>query len=371
MIRAVAACGLFLAVAAPAQQHAGHAPAAAARVAPASIAVDARGEPWVAYQEGAYVKVRTSAGESRIVNAEAEVFDTSRDARPKLAVGPGGEVYVTWTRGRGRGHVGDVRFARSLDGGATFEPPVTVHADRQEIQHSFEAIAVTPQGRIFIAWIDKRDGRTGLYFSVSDDRGATFSRERPAGPGSCECCRVGLVARSDNTALAFWRHVFEPDLRDHALVRLDAEKGAGGLRRATFDGWRTTACPHHGPSIAQDSEGRLHAVWFTGAPGKDGVYYGRLREDGVDNQRRVGGESAAHADIAASGARIAIAWKEFDGKAARLKALRSDDGGTTWREQELASIEGATDQPKVVASQGAFYVLWNSAERPLAVTRLP
>jgi hypothetical protein len=330
------------------------------------VAIDAKGEPWFVYQDAAHVKLRsTERGEPRTVNAEAEVLDTSRDSRPKLAFGPAGEVYVTWTRGRGRGHVGDVRFARSLDGGATFDPPITVHADRQEIQHSFEAIAVTPKGRIYIAWIDKRDGRTGLYFSASDDRGTSFSRERPAGPGSCECCRVALVARQDNTALVFWRHVFEPDLRDHALVRLDMEKGAGGLRRATFDGWRTNACPHHGPSMAQDAEGRLHAVWFTGAAGREGVYYGRLREDGVDQLRRVGGESAANADIAVAGARVAIVWKEFDGKAARLKALRSDDAGATWRDLDVAAEEGATDQPKVVAHGEGFLVLWNSRSQPL------
>jgi hypothetical protein len=366
-----------LAACAGAAQHAGHGTPPAQRVGPSSLGVDARDRVWVVYQEGAHVKVRSSGdggetwGDSRVVNAESEVFDTSRDARPKIAFGPGGEVYVTWTRGRGRGHVGDVRFARSLDGAATFEAPVTVHVDRQEIQHSFEAIAVTPQGRIFVAWIDKRDGRTGLYFTASDDRGATFRPERPAGPGSCECCRVALVPQRDDTALAFWRHVFDPDLRDHALARLDMDKGAGGLRRATFDGWRTTACPHQGPSMAQDAAGRLHAVWFSGTPGKEGVYYGRLRADGVDGQRRVGSESAANADVAASGERVAVAWREFDGRAARLKALRSDDAGATWREVELATDEGATDQPKVVARDGAFLVLWGSRAQPLRTVKLP
>ena len=367
------AFALALALPASAQRHA---PATAGPDLGASAAVDSGGRLWVAYSQDRHVMVRasTDAGATwdvaRTVNAEPEALDASRDARPKVAAGPGGEVYVAWTRAGKRFHDGDVRFARSLDG-ATFEAPVTVHADRQDIQHSFESLAVTPQGRVFVAWIDKRDGRTGLYFSVSDDRGATFRRERPAGPGACECCRVALLARSDGTALAFWRHVFDPDLRDHALVRLEAEKGAGGLRRATFDGWRTTACPHQGPSLAQDGTGRLHAVWYTGAPGREGVYYGRLGEERVEGRRRVGGNAASNADIAASGDRIAIAWKEFDGKAMRLKALRSDDGGATWRERELASEEGANDQPKVFEREGSFHVLWNSRANPLRVVPLP
>lgn len=366
LLAALLACGV-----ANAQHHGAPRPALGA-----SAAVDERGRLWVAYSEGPQVLLRTSTDAGltwdapRKVNAEPETLDTSGDARPKVALGSSGEVFVAWTRGRGRGHVGDVRFARSLDAGASFEAPVTVHADRQEIQHSFESLAVTPQGRIYLAWIDRRDGRTGLYFTVSDDRGATFRRERPAGPGACECCRTALVAQADGTTLAFWRHVFEPDLRDHALARLDADKGAGGLRRATFDGWRTTACPHHGPSIAQGAGG-LHAVWFTGAPGKEGVYYGRLADDRVDGQRRVGGDGAAHADLAASGERVAIAWKEFDGKVSRLKALRSDDSGATWRESELASDDGPNGQPVVVARGGAFVVVWNSRAHPLRVVALP
>ena len=39
---------------------------------------------------------------------------------------------------------------------------------------------------------------------------------------------------------------------------------------ADFDDWRVDVCPHHGPSIAADTTGALHAVWFTGAANKAG-----------------------------------------------------------------------------------------------------
>src|SRR6202040_2075816 len=99
-----------------------------------------------------------------------------------------------------------------------------------------------------------------------------------------------------------------------------------------FDDWRIDACPHHGPSLAADAAGRLHAVWFTEGPKRSGVFYGRLGKDGVEALRRMGGETAEHADLAIIGERVAVAWKEFDGERSQLRAMLSEDGGNSWRD---------------------------------------
>ncbi|HEX4943102.1 MAG TPA: sialidase family protein [Usitatibacteraceae bacterium] len=380
---ALLGCGFALAVAA---QHEGHGAAKGGGSRPelgASAAFDSRGQLWAVYKEGGHVMLRRSPDQgrtwapARAVNAKPEPVAADGDARPKLAVGPAGDIYVTWTQPLARPYTGFIRFARSVDGGDTFAEPLTVHADRQEITHRFDAIAVTPDAKVFIAWIDKRDrtdeGFRGasLYYAVSDDRGASFRGDYRAAQHSCECCRIALVPQDDGSVLALWRHVFEPNVRDHAWARLGADGAAGEVRRATFDDWRIDACPHHGPSLAIDAAGRRHAVWFSGAPGKEGVFYGRLGERGPEGKRRVGGDAAEHADIAVAGTRVAIAWKEFDGQRSTLRALRSDDAGGTWREVSLASSGGPTDQPKVLARGETFHVLWNARDEPLRVVALP
>jgi len=114
----------------------------------------------------------------------------------------------------------------------------------------------------------------------------------------------------------------------------------------------------------------LHAVWFSGTPGSAGVYYGRLEAGRVAEQRRLGGETAEHADIATIGDRLAIVWKEFDGKRSTLRVSRSDDRGMTFAESEVATTEGASDQPRLLTRDGRFYVFWNTRTEPLRVLAL-
>jgi len=343
---------------------------------------------WAVYADSGQVTLRHSSdlgatwSSPVAVNPAPEAIATYSDARPKIAFGRAAELYVTWTRARARPHTGDVRFSRSLDGGRTYSAPVTVNTDRQELMHEFESIAVNRTGQVFVVWLDKRDqaaarakgsayAGAALYFSVSDDGGASFRGDFRLAEHSCECCRIALLANDGGSVLAFWRHVFDPDIRDHALAELHPDGRTAVPRRATFDDWRTDACPHHGPSLAIDDSGILHAVWFSQAPERAGVMYGRLHDGGVGVQRRIGADTAEHADLAASGQRIAIAWKEFDGERTLLRGMRSDDAGTSWREFALASTGGASDQPRVLVRQGRFYAFWNSRAEPLRVVPFP
>ncbi len=382
VMRAVALLVLLLLVvrAAPAQ-HAGHAPRGARVALGASAAFDAQGGLWAVSTGDNHVLLRRSADAGktwsapRPVNAVPEGIGAEGDARPKLALGPRGEVYVTWTKPLAKPYTGDIRFARSLDGGRTFSAPVTVHTDRQEITHRFDALTVTRDGKLFIAWIDKRDmvapGKAGkyrgaaVYFAVSGNQGASFRGDFKLADHSCECCRIALLPRDDGSVLALWRHVFAPNVRDHALGVMHADGRAGATRRVTFDEWAVDACPHHGPSLAADAAGRLHAVWFTQGAKREGVFYGRLRargDAGVDALRRVGGDAAEHADIVAAGRRVVVVWKEFDGKRAQLRAMISDDGGDSWRERDLRTTTGASDQPRLLQHDGRIFAFWNTRQ---------
>lgn len=317
------------------------------------------------------------------VNAEPEAISADGENRPKVAFAPDGAVLVSWTRPLSKPYTGEIRYSRAADG-EHFSAPITVHRDRAEITHRFDALGVSGNGAVYLAWIDKRDGEAAkaargsyrgaaIYTAISTDGGISFQPERKLADHSCECCRIATANDVDGSTLLLWRHVFEPNERDHALARLNTDGSAAPVLRATHDRWRIDACPHHGPSLAVDAAGERHAVWFNQVGGEGHVYYGRLprkADDTVTGQRVVGGPQAAHADLVVSGQRVGIVWKEFDGQRTVLRGEVSEDGGRSFVSRELATTEGASDQPRALKRDGVLFAFWRSEREGMRLLRL-
>lgn len=74
----------------------------------------------------------------------------------------------------------DVMFARSTDGGLTWSDPVKINDDNDPAAYQwFGTMAVAPNGRIDVVWLDTRDDPGGinssLYHSFSEDGGLSWS----------------------------------------------------------------------------------------------------------------------------------------------------------------------------------------------------
>ena len=356
-----------------------------------SAAFAANGDLLVVSKQGDHVVLQRSGDLGQtwsapvVVNAQPEAISADGENRPKLAFASAGAVLVSWTKPLSKPFTGEIRFARS-DDGKHFSAPLTVHHDRQEITHRFESMLVAADGRIMLAWIDKRDvdggkgGKKGyagaaIYTATSIDGGRSFQPERKLADHSCECCRIATALDPDGAPLFMWRHVFAGGERDHAIVRVKPDGTPEAVLRATFDHWKIDGCPHHGPSLAVDSAGVRHAVWFNQKDGEGHVFYGRLEagEGGivVAGQRTVGGSRAEHADLTIIGKRVALVWKEFDGERTHLWAEVSEDGGTSFRHVELATSVGASDQPRALRRGNVFYAYWRTEREGMQVFRLP
>jgi hypothetical protein len=347
----------------------------------ATPAIDAGGRLWLAWEEGPHVFVSVSEDEGRTfaaatrVNAEPEPIDANSESRPKIAFGGGGALFVTYTRAGTKPYTGDIRFARSLDGGRTFSPPVTINDDGLDAAHRFDALAVAPDGRVIVAWIDKRDLETAargggpydgaaLYYAESRDRGARFSPNRRLADRICECCRLATAFDASGRLAVAWRNVYPGSIRDHALGWIGSDGTPGATTRVTRDDWKIEACPHHGPAMAISASGAIHFVWFTGAgPAGAGVFYARSLDGGrtFSPPRRVGAASAsAHASIVTRGREVLIAWKtpgEAGGASVRLE--RSPDEGATWGTGvEVARTAAASDYPFLIHTSSGVRLSW-------------
>lgn len=356
----------------------------------ASAAFAPDGKLLVVAKQGEHVMLYRSTDTGRTwaapvaVNASPEAISADGENRPKIAFAADGGLLVSWTHPLAKPNTGSVRLARAADG-EHFSPPLTVHQDKAVITHRFESLLTLPDNRVILAWIDKRDleaakaGQTpyrgaAIYAALSTDGGRSFQPEFKLADHSCECCRVSSAIDQDGSPLFLWRHVFAPNERDHALARLRPDGTVGSVQRATFDRWQVDGCPHHGPSLTVDAQGVRHAVWFNHKDGEGRVHYGRLVAGDnirVDGQRPVGGPRAAHADIAAAGGQLAIAWKEFDGERTQLRALISADGGINFSELALAATDGASDQARVIRRQNELFVFWRSEKEGFRLFPLP
>ncbi len=370
--------------------HAAHGPEHGKPAKPAvavGVSLDRDGQLWLARVEGRRLLVSKSSDQGQTFSAPVQIVADEAIAadgenRPNIAVAANGTVLLSWTQTLPQNYAGNIRFARSVDGGKTFSSPVTLNDDGRETGHRFDSMTTDGQGRVAVVWLDARDrdafrlkhGASGsaptfaglsLYSAHSPDNGAHFKPNQRVALHTCECCRVATTW-SDRGPVAFWRQLFDTHTRDFALAHLDS----GTVERATDDEWKISACPHHGGSIAADGLGTLHQVWFTGGSARQGLFYQRTAGKTPTAPLAFGNAArqAGHPAVAASGKLVLLTWREFNGTAYTAHVMRSDDSGLTWRApMQLAEAANAADYPLPLTDGTRALVVWNALAEGLRV----
>jgi hypothetical protein len=349
---------------------------------------DAEGTLWAAFEFRGRVYVSTAPGAldalsaAVAVNQDAEEIDVNGENRPKIAVGPGGEVYVSWTRKLPGGFNGEIRFSRSLDGGASFEPVRTINDDGLVTGHRFETLVVDTGGNVYLAWIDKRDlvaakdageeyAGAAVYYTVSTDEGRTFAANRRVSSHSCECCRIAASETPRGDIALFYRGIFGDNIRDHAFAAVDTDGVALPMRRATDDDWYIEGCPHHGPALASAGENAFDLAWFTNGRNRSGVFYARFSPDDGQLKQLMPvstAASAGHPSLARLPGRLQLAWKEFTGGQTEVRLIESDDDGRTWSDPvTLAATERDSDHPYLLVRGSEVFLSWHSMDEGLRI----
>jgi len=347
-----------------------------------SISFDQLGTLWRVREQQGFVIVDSSNDQginfskSINVNTELQQIGTSGDAKPKIAIGPEGNIYVTWTQTLSKPYTGYIWFAKSKDRGKTFELPQIVHQDKSEITHRFDAINVNKDGRIFVAWVDKRDLEkaklqkkekeykgAALYYAVSENFGESFKIERKIVDSSCECCRIALTNDSKGNTIAMWRQLYDGGIRDHAIAKIDMNDNIV-VNRATFGAWKIDACPHHGPAISRGGDWGYHMAWFDGGD-KAGLFYGRIDGDAWVSSpaKRFGNANfqAGHPSLLSINEKVYLAWKEINESGNYIVLAISQDGGKNWLEAKtIKKTEGASDYPELIQFNKKAFLSWNT-----------
>jgi hypothetical protein len=367
---------------------------AAGGVSNPTVALERDGAPlvaWVGQDGNVFVARRTAQG---TFGTPVRANDIAGEAAPheqapaQVAVGRDGHAYVMWqTRipmaGR-RFPASDLRFARSIDGGRTFEPAKTINDDAAgpKTSHTFHDLYVDRDGTVFASWIDGRStegkrshhkgGHGGhakapgeplgpeIRVARSTDGGQTFSASVVVDRDACPCCRTSLARAPDGTLFVAWRKIYSGDVRDVVVARsTDGGATFGEAVRVHNDGWVYPGCPHAGPSIAVDSAGVLHVVWYTGAEGRAGLHLAASRDGGktfgAPQALTKGIAPVSHARLAPTSDGVWIAWEDRNQPGGRVALSRCGPDGVLRFATEL---KGEGRSPAIAAVGGAPAVAW-------------
>ena len=300
---------------------------------------------------------------------------------PRLAVAPGGPVYVSWSseksRPEGTLFASDLQLSRSLDGGRRFEPPLRVNEDRP-ISHSFDGLAVAADGTVLLTWIDGHEGRKdpATWVARVTEQGTRVEGIRKVGDDTCVCCRVDAAAGAGNTVALTWRQVFPGDVRDMVLaVSRDGGRTFGDARLVSADHWKINACPHRGGAVGLDAKGRVYMSWYTEgsdirpdlkfAVSADGQRFGPPRRlhtsaTSIPDQARMAVDPAG---------RAVIVWEESTAVRRRILLRYTLDAGRTLSPIRVLSTAIKAYAPDITfAPDGSFLVAWHEEAFPFLKT---
>jgi hypothetical protein len=129
------------------------------------------------------------------------------------AMWAGGELETAYNCGSLHGVHGDILFSRSTDGGVTWSAPLKVNDDPPGHDQYYPWMDVTPTGKIWIGWHDRRDDTNNIthiwYMDRSTDGGLTFGTDLRVGnfrstPSSFIGDYAGLAASATMVLPMWW-----------------------------------------------------------------------------------------------------------------------------------------------------------------------
>jgi hypothetical protein len=177
------------------------------------------------------------------------------------------EVFILWQEivFSGGSHGGEIFFARSRDGGASFNAPINLsnstngdgkgRINKDSWHNGSLDLAICPDGTVYAAWTEY-DGP--LWFSRSSDRGESFSKPmRIAGGGEAKPARGPAVAAGSKNSLYLAWTVGEEDSADIRVAK-STDKGRTFSEPAIV---AQTKGYSDAPKLAIDRKGTVHVVY--------------------------------------------------------------------------------------------------------------
>jgi len=324
-------------------------------------------------KQNLFISVSKNIGDSfskaKRVNSVADEVSAHGENGPKLRQGKGRGMFAAWIGNR------DIKFARSMNFGRSFNPSIRVNDDTGKASQSFFNMEVAPDGKVFIAWLDGRDkkknlpGSSSIYIARSIDQGKSFSKNIKISGNICPCCRPALAFGDNGEIFVSWRHVFEGHERVIVISSsLDGGKTWGNPVKVSDTGWKINGCAHSGPAMKY-IDGKIFVTWYTGKNDEANLKFAYSLDNGKSflKDKNIQGSvlDANHPNITILGKE---AWVIFQGRDPNLEGgwsrekawlVKISSNGNTSKPSSLPTTGGGVFYPQLYKGNGGrVYAVW-------------
>jgi hypothetical protein len=348
-------------------------PNAINQIAPAA-AIDPQGRPVLVWQEstgrdGGDI-VALPAGNRQPVRVDDTGNQAALQSRPTMALSPDGRIHVAWEDLRD-GAPSQIYFAESSDGGLTWSANRNLTAGIPSRDHVEPTLFSAPDGSLFLAWRSNRLGQLGVSdILVMRGNGAAWSAPTRLNNELVNGARLlpRLAGDGQTGLLAVWE-----DQRGAvpAIYSARLADPAGAWSAETLASPLRTFAAR--PSLTAGPDGTLYLAY----QGDPGIFVRSSANGGAtwSNVQRVDdGAGDKYTDpqviVDALGG-VHCIWCQLQGDASII-AARSADGGASWGNRvALASTTGTTDPLGLATdARGRVFAFWaddrdNPAQRRL------
>ena len=249
---------------------------------------------------------------------------------PSVVEDANGVLFAHWLQKSSKGSYSyDVFMVISKDRGATWRQPFLLNRDGKRNEHGFVSLAPLPGGGVGAAWLDgrnmpegKEEGEMTLRYATVDASGS-IGAEVQLDDRTCECCATGM-AMADGKPVIAYRDRSSEEIRDIAVVRRTVS-GWSKPHLLHADGWKIAGCPVNGPQVAA-SGARVSVAWFTAAGERPHVYVSFSDDRGASFGRPIvvdDGKPLGRVDVVMLDRETAVVtWSEQTAAGAELRARR-------------------------------------------------
>jgi hypothetical protein len=275
----------------------------------------------------------------------------------------GNNVYVVWQDGTQEdGTLGlpDIFFARSTDGGLTFSDPENISETTGE---SIFAQISSEGNNVYVVWQDDTPGNIDIFFARSTDGGLTFDDPDNISEENTENSQLPQISSEGNNVYVVWQD-FTPGNTDIFF----ATSSDGGLTFTDPDNISESAEESLAPQISSEGN-NVYVVWQDASPDNNDffdIFFARSTDGGLtfddpDNISETTGNSRS-AQISVEGNNVYVVWLDETPGNADIFFARSTDGGLTFTEPENISENTRTSGSPQISSEGNnVYVVWIDA----------